>query len=195
MRTTLLKKLLSLSLALTLLLGCASYALAWEPQWAHDEDLSDYRLCENFGDITLKVAVTDHATISTWEENAFVKWLEEVTNVDLTFELIPYEGRAEKLGLILNSGNYPDVFLSCGMTDAMILPHYQKTRYFQLDGLRLFEDITYSDSMGRRFYALPDGSYLLGRHGKEELRGEAYLIQDGILKQISRENQRFPLDF
>lgn len=32
MRTTLLKKLLSLSLALTLLLGCASYALAWEPQ-------------------------------------------------------------------------------------------------------------------------------------------------------------------
>ena len=120
MRTTLLKKLLSLSLALTLLLGCASYALAWEPQWAHDEDLSDYRLCENFGDITLKVAVTDHATISTWEENAFVKWLEEVTNVDLTFELIPYEGRAEKLGLILNSGNYPDVFLSCGMTSAMI---------------------------------------------------------------------------
>ena len=120
MRTTLLKKLLSLSLALTLLLGCASYALAWEPQWAHDEDLSDYKLCENFGDITLKVAVTDHATISTWEENAFVKWLEEVTNVDLTFELIPYEGRAEKLGLILNSGNYPDVFLSCGMTSAMI---------------------------------------------------------------------------
>ena len=55
MRTTLLKKLLSLSLALTPLLGCASYALAWEPQWAHDEDLSDYRLCENFGDITLKV--------------------------------------------------------------------------------------------------------------------------------------------
>jgi 23S rRNA (cytosine1962-C5)-methyltransferase len=49
-----------------------------------------------------------------------VKWLEEVTNVDLTFELIPYEGRAEKLGLILNSGNYPDVFLSCGMTSAMI---------------------------------------------------------------------------
>lgn len=80
-----------------------------------------------------------------------------------------------------------------GMTGAMILPHYQKTRHFQLDGLRLFEDITYPDSMGRRFYALPDSSYLLGRDGKEELRGEAYLIQDGILTQIGRENGVFPL--
>ena len=48
-------------LALMLLLSCASFALAWEPQWEHDEDLSDYKLCENFGDITLKIAVTDHA--------------------------------------------------------------------------------------------------------------------------------------
>ena len=121
MRKTFLKKLLSLSLALMLLMSCAGVALAdWEPQWEHDEDLSDYKLCDNFGDITLKIAVTDHASISSWEDNEFVKWLEEVTNVDLQFELIPYEGRAEKLGLILNSGNYPDVFLACGMTDAMI---------------------------------------------------------------------------
>ena len=91
------------------------------------------------------------------------------------------------------SADYRRFLPGLGMTDAMILPHYQKTRYFQLDGLRLFEDITYSDSMGRRFYALPDGSYLLGRDGKEELRGEAYLIQDGILTQIGRENGVFPL--
>lgn len=30
-----------------------------------------------------------------------------------------------------------------------------------LDGKRLFEDITYSDSYGREFYALEDGSYFL----------------------------------
>ena len=91
------------------------------------------------------------------------------------------------------SAYYRRLLPGLGITDAMILPHYQKTRYFLLDDLRLFEDITYPDSMGRRFYALPDGSYLLGRDGKEELRGEAYLIQDGILTQIGRENGVFPL--
>jgi putative aldouronate transport system substrate-binding protein len=114
------KKLVAAMLAAVMMLAAATTALAWEPQWAHDEDLSDYKLCENPGDITLRMAVTDHATISSWDDNEFIKWLEEVTNVNFEFELIPYESRAEKLGLLLNSGDYPDIFLSCGMTDAMV---------------------------------------------------------------------------
>ncbi|MCI8807833.1 MAG: hypothetical protein HFF21_06835 [Oscillospiraceae bacterium] len=62
-----------------------------------------------------------------------------------------------------------------------------------LDGLRLYEDITYADSAGRRFYVLVDGSYLLGKDGGEELRGEAYLIENGALTQICRENERITL--
>ncbi len=72
-----------------------------------------------------------------------------------------------------------------GLTDTMILPHYQMIKDDTLDGLRLFEDIAYPDSVGRSFYALVDGSYLFIREGKEELRGEAYRIRDGILEQIS----------
>ena len=114
------KKLLVLLLAVAMLLSCASTAFAWEPEAKLDEDLSAYKLCDNFGDIKLTVAVTDHASISSWEDNAFVKWVEEVTNVDLEFKLIPYESRAEQLGLILASGDYPDIFLVCGMNDTMI---------------------------------------------------------------------------
>ncbi|MBQ4618398.1 MAG: hypothetical protein IJB25_00755, partial [Clostridia bacterium] len=120
MKNTFLKKLLGMTMAVILLLGSMS-AFAWEPVWKYDEDLSAYKLCENFGDITLKVAVTDLAAIEDWETNAYIKWMEEVTNVDLQFELIPYEGRAEKLGLLLNDAdNYPDMFWGVGMTDAMI---------------------------------------------------------------------------
>ena len=119
MKHNVLRKLMSTVIAIALLLSCAT-AFAWAPEWEHDEDLSAYKLCENFGDIKLKVAVTDLAAIETWEENSFILWLEEITNVDLEFELIPYEGRAEKLGLLLNSGDYPDFFLNVGMTDAMI---------------------------------------------------------------------------
>lgn len=114
------RKLLALVLMTALCLGATTTSYAWAPQWAHDEDLSAYKLCENPGDITLRLAVTDHASIATWKDNAFIKWVEEVTNVNLEFELLPYESRAEKLGLLLNSGNYPDMFVNCGMTDAMV---------------------------------------------------------------------------
>lgn len=70
------------------------------------------------------------------------------------------------------------------LTRCMILPHYQNTKNQVLDGKRLFEDITYPDSYERKFYALPDGSYLHSRNGVETICGEAYLIQNGNCIQI-----------
>ena len=72
-----------------------------------------------------------------------------------------------------------------GLTSVMVLPHYQAIKDTVLDGLRVFEDISYGDSFGRKFYALPDGSWLFIHDGVTELRGEAYLIQDGVLTKIS----------
>ena len=80
-----------------------------------------------------------------------------------------------------------------GLTKVMLLPHYQEVKDDVLDGLRLFEEITYPDSMGRCFYAIPDGSYLFIENGREELRGEAYRIRDGLLKQISEDGGIVPL--
>lgn len=76
-----------------------------------------------------------------------------------------------------------------GLTKIMVIPHYQMIKDWMLDGLRLFEDVAYSDSAksGYDFYCLPDGSYLYGHDGVEELRGEAYRIHDGQLTQISHD--------
>ena len=49
----------------------------------------------------------------------------------------------------------------------------------ELDGERLFKDITYPDSMGHTFIAIPDGSYLYSEDGKEKLMGEHFVISDG----------------
>ena len=81
-----------------------------------------------------------------------------------------------------------------GLTKTQILPHYQSTRHDVLDGLRVFEDIAYPDSMGRSFYALPDGSYLHIHDGREELRGEAFLIRDGTLRRICKKGEALELD-
>ncbi len=82
---------------------------------------------------------------------------------------------------------FPRFIPGLNLTRTMLLPHYQRARYRQLDGMRLYEDITYGDSRGHRFYCLPDGSYLYLRDGREELRGECWLIEDGHCRQISRE--------
>ena len=73
-----------------------------------------------------------------------------------------------------------------GLTDINILPHYQKVKDNVLDGLRLFEDITYSDSQGNTFFALPDGSYFFQNEDNLLLFGEAYLLRDGMLSQLTR---------
>ena len=73
-----------------------------------------------------------------------------------------------------------------GLTDVNILPHYQKGKDNMWDGLRLFEDITYPDSQGNTFFALPDGSYFYQDEDGLLLFGEGYLLRDGVLTQLTR---------
>lgn len=72
-----------------------------------------------------------------------------------------------------------------GLTDINVLPHYQQVKDYMLDGQRLFEDVTYADSMGECFFAFVDGTYILIEDGEEVIYGEAYCIQDGEIEQIS----------
>ena len=72
-----------------------------------------------------------------------------------------------------------------GLTRAQVLPHYQKCKDMWLDGKRLFEDITYADSVGHTFYALPDFSYIVDDGRFATLFGEGYRIQNGILERLT----------
>ncbi|MDO5132172.1 MAG: Type 1 glutamine amidotransferase-like domain-containing protein [Eubacteriales bacterium] len=81
-----------------------------------------------------------------------------------------------------------------GLTEYNLLPHYNAVRNDYVDGLRLMEDITFPDSIGRTFYAITDGSYLFQKDGRAEIRGEAYRIRDGRIEQISRNGEIFLID-
>ena len=74
-----------------------------------------------------------------------------------------------------------------------VSPHYQMVKDSKVDGLKLFDEITLPDSAGRTFYAIPDGSYLLGRDGRETLFGEAHRIRDGRMEQAGWENEALAL--
>ena len=81
--------------------------------------------------------------------------------------------------------NYKRFAPGLGLTWVNICPHFQKVRHMMLDGVRLFEDITFHDSMDRQFFALPDNSYFYQDEEGLYLCGEAYRIKDGILEEIT----------
>lgn len=76
-----------------------------------------------------------------------------------------------------------------GLTGVNICPHFQKVRHAMLDGKRLFEDITFGDSVGRCFYALPDNSYFYQDEDGLLLCGKAWRIKNGILELITRDEE------
>lgn len=80
--------------------------------------------------------------------------------------------------------SYQKFFPGLALSEKKVLPHYQAVKNDRVDGLRLFEDITYADSFGHEFYVLVDGSYILKRGEEESIHGEAYLFKNGIMKPI-----------
>lgn len=74
-----------------------------------------------------------------------------------------------------------------GLTDIMVLPHYQKVKDVIIDGMRLYEDVTYGDSYDNAFLAIVDGSYVLVENGTSVLFGEGYCIENGEIEQICAE--------
>ena len=79
------------------------------------------------------------------------------------------------------------------LTKRNIIPHYQMIKDDILDGKRLFEDITYNDSINHQFIALVDGSYLL-IDDYETIYGECYFIKDGHIQLICHENETIRLN-
>lgn len=82
-----------------------------------------------------------------------------------------------------------------GLTKTKVIPHYNQTIDAVLDGKRLFQDITFPDSMGESFYCLTDGAYIRKdtKTKKEMLYGEAYLISDGEIGMISKTGGEFEI--
>lgn len=80
--------------------------------------------------------------------------------------------------------HYQRFLKGLGLTDINILPHYQMLKDSWLDGRRLFQDITFPDSYGKTFLAIPDGSYLVIRDGYTSIHGEAWKIYPDKMERI-----------
>ena len=90
--------------------------------------------------------------------------------------------------------SYQKFIRGLGLTDVNVLPHYQAVKDDYVDGMRLMEDITYPDSIGRVFYAIVDGSYVLQTENRKEIHGEAYRIADGEFRKVCEAEEILRID-
>ncbi len=110
------KKAVSVILILTILICTPIFASATELSAA-----GEYPIVANPGDASLSMLVVDHPAILDWTTNEFILWMNEQTNVNLSFEMVAEEGRKDKLSLILATGQIPDVLAGCILSDEQII--------------------------------------------------------------------------
>ena len=89
--------------------------------------------------------------------------------------------------------NHELFFPGLGLAETVVLPHYQMMKDAWLDGRPLFADITFGHSMGKTFYAIPDGSFVLVEDGAETLYGEGWRIRDGRMEPVCAAGERLTL--
>lgn len=62
--------------------------------------------------VKLTMSVKSNPSIPDYNTNDFSKWLEETANVDLEFIVIPADVANEKVNMMLNTGDYPDIWMN-----------------------------------------------------------------------------------
>lgn len=88
---------------------------------------------------------------------------------------------------------YKRFITGLGITNINLLPHFNEIKNETLDGLRIVEDITFKDSIGKEFIAINDGSYIYGDGHKEILYGEGFLIKNGEIEKICSNEQVYTI--
>lgn len=81
-----------------------------------------------------------------------------------------------------------------GIADVNIMPHFQKSRDYCVDGARILEDVVCPDSMDNPIFALADGSYLIQKGSRVRLYGPGWLIWNGHCIRLTKSGQSLDLD-
>ena len=90
--------------------------------------------------------------------------------------------------------DYDRYLTGLNLTKAMIVPHYNKIKDDVLDGMKVIDDILLKDSMDNSFFVFHDGTYLFSDGEHEEIRGEAYLAENGKLEKICEDEETVQLE-
>jgi len=85
---------------------------------------------------TVRIMMPSNPVVEDFATNEFTKYLEERTNVHIEWEIIPAKSAAEKLNLILSSGDdLPDVIMEFGVSNAQQMIYGNQGVFLPLNDL------------------------------------------------------------
>jgi putative aldouronate transport system substrate-binding protein len=131
----------------------------------------------------MKVAMATHYYILDYDDNDVTRFLEDLTNVHVEWELLPEQETREKVNLLFAAGdNLPDVFLASGLL---------ATDLISLGSARMIiplQDLVEKDSyfIKKRYEAHPD-AYNLARSAD----GNSYSLVDYTFNEANQVAVRF----
>jgi putative aldouronate transport system substrate-binding protein len=65
--------------------------------------------------ITIQAFMCPTSMVRDYEDNEFTRWVEELTNINLEFDIPPMAEAQQKLNLMLASGDLPEVIIGCNI--------------------------------------------------------------------------------
>lgn len=105
--------------------------------------------------VSYKCVVTATAAIEDIKTNEFTLWYEEKTNVHIDFDVIPEQGTAEKVSIMLAGGDLPDFFMNASIPDMAVKYGMQEGLIIPLNDLIDNNMIHLQEA----FALLPEGTF------------------------------------
>lgn len=81
--------------------------------------------------------------------------------------------------------NFKVYLKGLGLTNINIMPHFNSLQKYILDGKDMLKEILFPISKKTELLAIDDFSYVLINNGKSTIYGSAYIIKNGVVTQIS----------
>ena len=85
--------------------------------------------------MSFTIMVPQEAYILDVETNEFTKWYEEQTNIHIDWEIVPKEAVTEKVTVSLTTGEYPDAYLGCNLSEANQVKYGSQGIFISLNDL------------------------------------------------------------
>ena len=115
------------------------------------------------GTMNLKVMVPNSTSVSDFSTNEFTLWYEDLTGVHVDWNVIPQDSLTDKVNISLSSGDMPDVYMQCNITQTQQMVYGSMGAFVPMNDYiekysTMFQDIESKVPGLEGIITLPDGN-------------------------------------
>ena len=113
--------------------------------------------------MNLKVMVPNTTQVTDFSTNEFTLWYEDKTNIHVDWNVIPQDSVTDKVNISLSSGDMPDVYMQCGITQTQQMVYGSMGAFVPMNEYidkysTMFQDIESKVPGLQDIITMPDGN-------------------------------------